>query len=215
MSRTAIIGGGLAGLACAHALQARGAEWTLFEASDAVGGRVRTDMVDGFRLDRGFQVYLTGYRAAGELLDYAALRLRQLHAGAMVFDGRRFVDAGDVGDFGYFDKFSFAAWIKPRAGKDGTILSRMVEDQSDSAFASIDEGYRVFLKDGHVQLHLTKRWLDDALRVETEEQVPPDQWRHITVVYDGSRVAAGVKIFINGQPQAAIGVSMTPSLSVL
>jgi phytoene dehydrogenase-like protein len=91
MSRTAIIGGGLAGLACAHALQARGAEWTLFEASDAVGGRVRTDMVDGFRLDRGFQVYLTGYRAAGELLDYAALRLRQFHAGAMVFDGRRFV----------------------------------------------------------------------------------------------------------------------------
>jgi len=91
MSRTAIIGGGLAGLACAHALEARGAEWTLFEASDAVGGRVRTDMVDGFRLDRGFQVYLTGYRAAGELLDYAALRLRQFHAGAMVFDGRRFV----------------------------------------------------------------------------------------------------------------------------
>ena len=66
MSRTAIIGGGLAGLACAHALQARGAEWTLFEASDAVGGRVRTDMVDGFRLDRGFQVYLTGYRAVVE-----------------------------------------------------------------------------------------------------------------------------------------------------
>ncbi len=117
------------------------------------------------------------------------------------FDGRRFVDGSDVGDFGYFDKFSFAAWIKPRAGKDGAILSRMVEDQSDSAFASIDEGYRVFLKDGHVQLHLTKRWLDDALRVETEEQVPPDKWRHITVVYDGSRVAAGVKIFINGQPQ--------------
>jgi hypothetical protein len=107
------------------------------------------------------------------------------------FDGRRFVDGGDVGDFGYFDKFSLTAWIKPRAGKDGAILSRMVEDQSDSAFASIDEGYRVFLKDGHVQLHLTKRWLDDALRVETEEQVPPDQWRHITVVYDGSRVAAG------------------------
>jgi hypothetical protein len=117
------------------------------------------------------------------------------------FDGRRFVDGGDVGDFGYFDKFSFTAWIKPRAGKDGAILSRMVEDQSDSAFASIDEGYRVFLKDGHVQLHLTKRWLDDALRVETEEQVPPDQWRHITVIYDGSRVAAGVKIFINGQSQ--------------
>ncbi|PHX78947.1 MAG: amine oxidase, partial [Planctomycetaceae bacterium] len=68
MSRTAIIGAGLAGLSCAHALQKRGVDWTIFEASDAVGGRVRTDIVDGFRLDRGFQVYLTAYRAAGELL---------------------------------------------------------------------------------------------------------------------------------------------------
>ena len=90
MSRTAIIGGGLAGLACAHALERRGAEWMLFEASDAVGGRVRTDVVDGFRLDRGFQVYLTAYRAAGELLDFEALKLREFRAGAQVFDGRGF-----------------------------------------------------------------------------------------------------------------------------
>ena len=90
MARTAIIGGGLAGLACAHALERRGAEWMLFEASDAVGGRVRTDVVDGFRLDRGFQVYLTAYRAAGELLDFQALNLREFRAGAQVFDGRGF-----------------------------------------------------------------------------------------------------------------------------
>ena len=90
MSRTAIIGAGLAGLSCAHALQKRGVDWTIFEASDAVGGRVRTDMVDGFRLDRGFQVYLTAYRAAGELLEYAPLNFRTFRAGAEVFDGRGF-----------------------------------------------------------------------------------------------------------------------------
>lgn len=90
MARVAIIGAGLAGLACAHALQARGADWVLFEASDGVGGRVRTDLVEGFRLDRGFQVYLTAYRAAGELLEYAPLSFRRFRAGADVFDGRGF-----------------------------------------------------------------------------------------------------------------------------
>lgn len=91
MAGTAIIGAGMAGLACAHALNARGVDWTLFESSDDVGGRVRTDLVEGFRLDRGFQVYLTAYRAAGELIDDRALDFRAFRAGAMVFDGRGFV----------------------------------------------------------------------------------------------------------------------------
>ena len=90
MARTAIIGAGLAGLSCAHFLQAAGHDWTLLEASDGVGGRVRTDVVDGFRLDRGFQVYLTAYRAAGELIDDRALDFRSFTAGAEVFDGRGF-----------------------------------------------------------------------------------------------------------------------------
>ena len=95
MARVAIIGAGLAGLACAHALRARGVEWTILEASDGVGGRVRTDIVDGFRLDRGFQVYLTAYRAAGELLEYAPLSFRRFRAGAEVFDGRGFTSVSN------------------------------------------------------------------------------------------------------------------------
>lgn len=91
MPRTVIIGGGIAGLACAHALQAAGNDWALLEAGDAWGGRVRTDAVDGFLLDRGFQVYLTAYRAIGEALDERALDFRRFDSGAQVFDGRRFV----------------------------------------------------------------------------------------------------------------------------
>ena len=90
MAKVAIVGAGMAGLACAHALQARGVDWTILEASDAVGGRVRTDVVDGFRLDRGFQVYLTAYRAAGELLEYPDLDLRPFRSGARVFGGGGF-----------------------------------------------------------------------------------------------------------------------------
>jgi phytoene dehydrogenase-like protein len=90
MGRTAIIGGGMAGIACARSLEAAGMDWALFECSDRLGGRVRTDLVDGFRLDRGFQVYLTAYRNVGEAIDEPALRLRAFVPGAMVFDGRGF-----------------------------------------------------------------------------------------------------------------------------
>ncbi len=122
-------------------------------------------------------------------------------AKAAVLDGKRFINCGDVGDFGFFDKFTLAAWIQPHGTDGGAILSRMVEQAADSAFASDSEGYSVHLKAGRVQVHLTKRWLDDALRVETEAALAPEQWHHIVVVYDGSRLASGVKIFINGQPQ--------------
>ncbi len=118
-----------------------------------------------------------------------------------VFDGHRFINCGDVGDFGFFDKFTLSAWVWPRGAEGGAIVSRMVESGADSAFASDSEGYRVFLKDGHVQLHLTKRWLDDALRVETEETLPPGEWHHVTVSYDGSRWASGVKIYVDGRLQ--------------
>ena len=65
-----IIGGGLAGLTCAKILHADGTEFILLEGSDAVGGRVRTDEVDGFLLDRGFQVLLTAYPETQRQLDY-------------------------------------------------------------------------------------------------------------------------------------------------
>jgi len=51
-----VVGAGLAGLSCAVRLHELGHRIRVFEAADGVGGRVRTDNVDGFLLDRGFQV---------------------------------------------------------------------------------------------------------------------------------------------------------------
>lgn len=72
----AVVGAGLAGLACARRLSLAGLDVHVFEGSDAVGGRVRTDLLDGFRLDRGFQVHSTAYPEAVKVLDYDRLDLR-------------------------------------------------------------------------------------------------------------------------------------------
>ncbi len=83
-TRTVIIGAGLAGLACATRLARAGHACTVIEATDRVGGRVRTDHDHGFTLDQGFQVLLTGYPACRELLDYDKLELCTFEPGALI-----------------------------------------------------------------------------------------------------------------------------------
>ncbi len=88
--RIVIVGAGLAGLACARVLAAAGRPFMILEASNAVGGRVRTDKVDGFLLDRGFQIFLPAYPEARRVLDYEALDLRPIYRGADIFVKNRF-----------------------------------------------------------------------------------------------------------------------------
>ena len=75
-----VVGAGLAGLACARALTTAGLDVRVVEAGDAVGGRVRTAHVDGYTLDRGFQVLNTGYPELQRLVDLDALDLRSFDA---------------------------------------------------------------------------------------------------------------------------------------
>src|ERR671917_2878737 len=90
--RVIVVGAGLAGLTCAKVLAERGIEVVVYEASDGVGGRVRTDERDGFLLDRGFQVYFTSYPVARRHLDHAKLDFRAFDPGAIVHrEGKRTV----------------------------------------------------------------------------------------------------------------------------
>lgn len=91
-----VVGAGLAGLACARRLSEAGRPVTLLEKSDAPGGRVRTDLVDGFRLDRGFQVLLTAYPEARRQLDYDELDLRTFFPGAAIYLGGKLHRVADA-----------------------------------------------------------------------------------------------------------------------
>lgn len=84
-----ILGAGLAGLNCARLLHAQNRSVLLLEADKSVGGRVQSDRVDGFTLDRGFQVFQSAYPEARSAFDYGRLELVPLQAGAQIWHAGR------------------------------------------------------------------------------------------------------------------------------
>jgi hypothetical protein len=111
---------------------------------------------------------------------------------ATAFDGKYFFNAGDVANFGFYDTFTISAWIYPASG-DGPVVTRTRELAQST-------GYGLYLSGGKLQFNLVLRWLDDALRVETERPLELNTWHHVAASYDGSRSAEGVHVYVDGQP---------------
>ena len=113
------------------------------------------------------------------------------------FKGADFEELGDLADFGYYDRFSVTAWIRPDS-PDGAIVSRtrnvLPEDDTQG-----NPGWGFYLQDGKLQVNLVNRWLDDCLRLETRDPVPLGEWSHVAFTYDGTRLASGVRIYVDGQ----------------
>ena len=124
---------------------------------------------------------------------------------ALKFDGANHLSLGDVGDFEWYNDFSYGAWVKfdkPHKEKNLGILARRVGEQKQ-------QGYDLILKPsrkvGTRLIHqYTPHWdkpINLAIDVETQSRVNANQWTHLTVTYDGSGKAAGLNIYINGVAQ--------------
>ena len=90
-----IIGAGVSGLVAARVLEDNGYSPVIIEATDRVGGRVKTDIIDGYQLDHGFQVLLTAYPAAQKYLNLDALELQKFIPGATIFHNGKKKTIGD------------------------------------------------------------------------------------------------------------------------
>tara|TARA_B100000809_G_scaffold72567_2_gene70300 strand:+ start:3667 stop:4917 length:1251 start_codon:yes stop_codon:yes gene_type:complete len=90
-----IIGAGVSGLVAARVLEDNGYSALIIEATDRVGGRVKTDIVNGYQLDHGFQVLLTAYPVAQKYLDFESLDMQRLLPGASIFKNNKQKIIGD------------------------------------------------------------------------------------------------------------------------
>ena len=182
-------------------------DWTVTEnlvARFALDAEARADQKPSFSKKPGFSAPTNDAKASGgrkpadafEFKDGTPTFAPGKLGRAADLDGKRYIDAGDVGKFDFFDKFSCGAWINPQGPQGGMILSRMMDADLKRA-----KGYRMRLRNGKLEVSLSVRWLDDAIRVETVEPVTADRWQHVMKTYDGSRLAKGVKVYVDGKPQ--------------
>ena len=111
---------------------------------------------------------------------------------AAVFAAGQVTELGDLADYDFYDKFTLAAWVRP-ARSTGGIISRYLPSS---------KGYGLFLIDGKLQFRMDTSSISDRMRVETQAPIPLNEWTHVTATYDGSRVAVGMKIYVNGEEQA-------------
>ena len=169
-----VVGAGLAGLCAARRLAAAGLDVAVVEASDGVGGRVRTDVVDGLRLDRGFQLLNPSYPEVRRVLDVDALDLQPFVPGVVVaLDGHRYRLAdpfrrpswafGSVGApiGGVMDKVRFVAYVARVSRADPAKLTGQPDARGRVALR--DEGLSDQFVDTVLRPFLAGVVLDDSL----------------------------------------------------
>ncbi|OYW13217.1 MAG: hypothetical protein B7X34_00650, partial [Acidobacteriia bacterium 12-62-4] len=105
------------------------------------------------------------------------------------FDGSRVEVDEKFGKFDIDDLWSVSAWVD---GK-GAVITRMSGNKPEG------KGYGLHVKDGKVFFHITSNWVNDALRVETVKPLAPGRAHHVAVTYTGSRMAEGVRVYVDGQ----------------
>ncbi len=105
------------------------------------------------------------------------------------------VDLGNVASFDDEDPFSYGAWVKTANGRNSVILAK-----TDPA--QLHKGYELSIQEGQVKAIISRRRPGYIIKVVTKETlITPNEWHHVFVTYDGSKMASGVVVYVDGKPQ--------------
>ena len=111
---------------------------------------------------------------------------------AASFDGKSYLDTGLETKLDIDDPFTVSAWIRSSSVPDGSIVTEMLD-------APEGKGFGLHIDRGKVHVNLTSVWVDDAIRVESAEQLAAGRWYHLAATYDGSKIAERVHLYIDGR----------------
>ena len=112
---------------------------------------------------------------------------------AVSLNGTTYLDAGfAAANFDIEDRFTIALWIYSDGTPNGTLFSRMNDKPRG-------RGYALESRQGKLHFHLTSDYNDDAIRMDSDVVLLPRRWQHVALVYDGSRMADGVRVLVDGK----------------
>lgn len=101
-----------------------------------------------------------------------------------------------AGAFGRVSPFTFSVWLKPSQPQPREVVLHRCVAAEDASY----RGYSLILDNGQPVFSLIHFWPGNAIRVRVAKPIPTTEWTHLTVTYDGSSHAAGVRLYVNGQP---------------
>ncbi|MBI5800437.1 MAG: DUF1553 domain-containing protein [Verrucomicrobia bacterium] len=114
---------------------------------------------------------------------------------SLLLSGKGHADLGARYDFDKADKFSVGLWVRTSAKTTGAPLGKM---ENGPNF----RGWDIEFAAGKASIHLIHKWPEEVIHVQTEKELAADTFQHLAFTYDGSGKAAGLKLFVNGQPVA-------------
>ncbi|MBI85096.1 MAG: hypothetical protein CMJ81_18025 [Planctomycetaceae bacterium] len=114
---------------------------------------------------------------------------------ALQLSDGRFVEAGGMMGFAGDQPLTLTTWVHPFSVQTGTIMS-MLNVKNDRA-----TGFTWKLVDNHLHVKFGPRWLDDAIIFQTQDPLPVGQWSHLALLHDGSQLARGFQLYVNGELQ--------------
>ena len=100
-----------------------------------------------------------------------------------------------LGNFTRSDPFTIALWMNTPDVKERAVVLHRSRAWTDAA----SRGYQLLLENGLLSWSLIHYWPGNAIRVRMLEPLATNRWKAVTVSYDGSSRADGLKIYVDGK----------------